>query len=523
MSDINENKNENKQVKEEPSRRDTLLKKKKKKKKIIIFSVIGGVVLIGILIIVVVLIALGNTANMGAVVTTENPAVGEFVSDVEVAGTIRSDKSIHFDAPGNIKISKIATQGAFFKKGETILEFDKDSFEEQSRISYLQNSISENSGKSAEISLAESQSDLAKAKSDFSKYTGLVNSQQAEVDRLTSEITDANALKAAEINNKIYEAQKQLNDFNYLAGEGGVINGLSEKARQTYAKYAKDKSYEIGELEHELSLLTNSAESYQQSKTLSEAQTKLAEYTEEKAKAEATRDSLEKAIGNEYDVANVALNSELSSIQASKSMEAFEQYANGLVAPFDGVVLSVSYTDGDTTQAGTPMLVFASLEDICVDFSVTKNELNKIEKNQKAVVTILGKEYEGEVTQINKVAVTSSTGSPAIGGTLKVLNPDDDICLNLEAKAQIRTAQIDSCMTVPIGAINVDNDGDYVYVLVNGEVEKKIVTTEESGNNRIVITDGLSGEDKVIVSYIGEIREGMPATEMPSGAGVELY
>lgn len=169
------------------------------------------------------------------------------------------------------------------------------------------------------------------------------------------------------------------------------------------------------------------------------------------------------------------------------------------------------------------MLVFASLEDICVDFSVTKNELNKIEKNQKAVVTILGKEYEGEVTQINKVAVTSSTGSPAIGGTLKVLNPDDDICLNLEAKAQIRTAQIDSCMTVPIGAINVDNDGDYVYVLVNGEVEKKIVTTEESGNNRIVITDGLSEEDKVIVSYIGEIREGMPATEMPSGAGVELY
>ena len=58
---------------------------------------------------------------------------------------------------------------------------------------------------------------------------------------------------------------------------------------------------------------------------------------------------------------------------------------------------------------------------------VTKYDLPKIEIGQKVDVTIAGKEYEGEVSKINKVAAANSQGTPVVGAEVHIKNPDEDI------------------------------------------------------------------------------------------------
>ena len=63
---------------------------------------------------------------------------------------------------------------------------------------------------------------------------------------------------------------------------------------------------------------------------------------------------------------------------------------------------------------------------------VTKYDLPKIEIGQKVDVTIAGKEYEGEVSKINKAAANSQ-GTPVVGAEVHIKNPDEDIFLGVEA------------------------------------------------------------------------------------------
>lgn len=514
----NMNAAEESEVKAVTTKREKILKKKKRKKKIIIFSIIGGVLLI--LVIVIILVAKAFSAAskmMSGSVFTVDVKEDVFESDVEVSGIVESDKILHYNAPGVVEIDSIAKAGSFVKKGEKIVVFNQASFDEALRIAELENTMTLNAVKSSEIQAEEALGDYNTAKANYSKYSALVNSQQAEVDKLTSEITDANAIKSAELRSKIYECQKQLNDFTYLAGEGGVINGLSEDAMKTYAKYAKDKSYEIGELQHQLEEISGSVTAYEQSKILADAQTKLADYKAEQAKAESEKEAYGKALGNEYDRENVTLKNELDTIQADKSYSSFLDYTDGLVAPFDGVVIAVSYTDGDTTAPSSPLLTFASVDDITLSFSITKNELTKVKEGQKATVTLLGNKYDAEVIQINRMVSQDMGGSTSIGGIMKILNPDDSICIGLEGKAKIETARIDKCISIPLSAINVDDDGDFVYVYKDGVIQKRYVETAETSNSAIVVTEGLSVGDSIVSSYMGEISDGMAVTAVPEG------
>lgn len=54
-----------------------------------------------------------------------------------------------------------------------------------------------------------------------------------------------------------------------------------------------------------------------------------------------------------------------------------------------------------------------SLDDVSVTMSVTKKyDIDKIKKGEKAAVNIAGKDYDGEITRINQMAVKNASGTP---------------------------------------------------------------------------------------------------------------
>ena len=132
------------------------------------------------------------------------------------------------------------------------------------------------------------------------------------------------------------------------------------------------------------------------------------------------------------------------------------------------------------------------------------------------MIDISGKEYEGTVTKINKMATPNSSGVPMVAARVHIDNPDSNVYLGIEARLKITTAQRQDALLVPVEAVNIDNDGNFCYIIENGALVKKYITTGISSSDYIEVTDGLSEKEEVVTSAVMDmdLEEGMEVTPM---------
>ena len=68
---------------------------------------------------------------------------------------------------------------------------------------------------------------------------------------------------------------------------------------------------------------------------------------------------------------------------------------------------------------------------------------------------------------------------------------------------------------VPVSAINVDMEGEFVYVVENNILTKKRVMTGISSDLYIQVTEGLSDGEQVVTEVAANLQEGMTVMAMP--------
>ena len=202
-------------------------------------------------------------------------------------------------------------------------------------------------------------------------------------------------------------------------------------------------------------------------------------------------------------------------IEQQTSLENLEAAENGITAEFDGVVTQIDATEGQVAANGSQILKLESTEDVAVRITVTKYDLDKIKIGQSAKVTIGSKEYQGEVSKIDKMAEKNNSGATVVGTEIKITNPDSDVILGVEAKVVISTAREENVIIVPVTAVNVDVDGEFVYTVENNVLLKKPVQTGISSDTYVQITEGLSEGEQVVTEVSSGLTEGMMVLAMP--------
>ena len=153
----------------------------------------------------------------------------------------------------------------------------------------------------------------------------------------------------------------------------------------------------------------------------------------------------------------------------------------------------------------------ADTNQIGVDFTISKSDLNTIKKGQRARVVVGGKEYEGKVDFVSRVAVNSADGKTgsSVNGRIVLDNPDDDVFLGVSAKVYIFVGEADQTIAVPYQALNSDVDGDFVYVVnKEGLIERKDVTIGLVSDDYYEIKDGIREKDKVITNVTKDMKPG---------------
>ena len=495
-------------------------RKKQKRKKVVVRIIIIAVIIVIVLAIAGIIIGImASKKAMDKVVNVTHAEDQEITQEVKLSGTVQSDNVQHFYSPTAIKVESVVEIGTFVKKGDPIVKFDKESYELALKQLELTDKITENNFQSNVASNNTILGKLGQAQADVAKYQAEVNEAQAAVDnfgdndsinKFNKDVQTQIALEQGNIAYCEAEIENLWVAYKISTGYDKMSQGEAEQAEKNFEQQADVKAlrekiaYSNTVIKNVSGLLSGQTES------LAEAKQKLAEAQSKLETAKAQVESYKASAGNDYDRENLQLQGELNTLKSGSEYEELQKYKDGcLLAPFDGIVTASYVSEGMTTSlAGAEIIEFSSIDEVSVAISVSKRDIEKIKEGQDVKVTILDKDYEGEISRIARVAI-SGGGTTSVSAVIKIKNPDDDIFLGIEAKNVIVTAHKDSCLTLPSEAINVDADGFFVYTVNDmNMVEKKRVEVGITSEDCTEILEGITADDKVISYVTAVVQEG---------------
>jgi len=174
--------------------------------------------------------------------------------------------------------------------------------------------------------------------------------------------------------------------------------------------------------------------------------------------------------------------------------------SNAILAPFDGVVQSVTLTDGqDIKENGLSQLAFtlSPSEKMILPVEIDELDVPKIQLGQTATISIdalKGKTFDGIITDLSDAGVV--TGGAA-KFTAEVTMPyTEGMHAGMTATATIITDTRSNIIAVPAEAVQEYGNDEFVYTVRNadtGELSgKQIVTSGLSDGKNTEITSGLS-------------------------------
>lgn len=495
--------------------------KKKRRKRLII----GG--------IVVVILALNIIPKLFApevlpVVSVAEAYQGIVEQTIEGSGSVKSEQVKTYFSPVSATISDFDLKvGDTVEAGATLLTYDGAELDElyqqaeltgsaaaygyQDAITKDNKNVSEYNRSSAALGALEQQVEDEK------------NENEHVQDRIT-EYTEKQAASSMELNNRQIELETATIELRTAEAEleqlkkGTASNAGDEQALTTAIATAKNKiesaQKKIEEEQKNLNEINEKLNKYQD--RLKDSTERLEKLQTDKAKEEGIKDSTENSRLTSAARSELSTNNNLSNLNAQMTKDEINEGKAGIQAEFSGVVTEVSVVSGGPAAKGGSLFTVASNEDVVVDMSVTRFDLEKLEVGQSAEINLAGKIYTGKVSKLSRLAQENTKGTPVVSAEIHIDNPDENIYLGLEAKVSVSGHKAENVIVVPVEAVNTGVDGSFCYVVdENGVVTKREVVTGLASSMEIEIQSGLNEGDKVIRNTTGMlVEEGMRVTAM---------
>ncbi len=482
-------------------------RRRKKRLKIIIPVVLVLAALIGVK-------AFSSDAPAAIPVYTDQVSTGDIDTVLSVSGKVIAEESVTFFAPASAKVEGIeVSKGDVVKAGDVLLCFDEDAVAYAKQQTELAEKISSADYNSNVQYNNEQRTKLAQAEAEIAECEAWIDNYEKYIDDLTNGITDVTALKKSDLYAKKYSIEKEMNNYDLA-----MQFPTEETDVEMLARKKMEKQMELNQLNDELGLLSDYKTDYGWEDLLTQAKKDLADYEARLSEAKSVKAGAESAGVNGNKLAGYELNKTKSQLESADAEKKYEAALNGVVAGFNGVISDLNVVEGASVQEGAQLMVLESIDDVCVEFQASKYALETLALGQPAEITISGKDYTGTVSKINHVAEANSSGTPMVAVRVHIDNSDENIFLGIDAKLKILTASEKGVLQVPVEAVNVDSQGQFCYVIDNGILTKRYVTTGISSESFIQIIDGINEDQEIVTTSVYGIGldEGMLVTAVPA-------
>ena len=493
---------------------EPITKKKTSGKKLALIIIPSILVLLIIAIVIIGSIIGKAFMNVGLPVNVVKPEVNDISSSVVTSGTISSANITAYTTSVSATVKDIYIRpGQPISAGDTILTFDTTDLENQYNQASLNARSTQLSSQSTVEASNKTSSDLEQAKANVTSLKAKITALENEIASLqnNTSIDESGMELAAAIAEKRNRLSAVLEEIQAMIDTNPEGTDLTTNPDYITKCAERDTlNSAISNLSSILSSMPNDNDTI--AAIISAKSGELASLQGELAAQEALVDSAQNGILTATQREQLNITNQLSSMQVEAAATLLEEGKAGIVADQNGIITSVEITKGSTTAPGFQLFTIADSSSLKVTVPLSKKDLETVALGQSADITILDREYKGEVTYISRMATAGANGATTIEAEVTIQNPDDAIVLGLDAKVVIHTASVKDVLTVPNLAINVDTEGRFVYAVENDIIVKKYVTTGISDVNCVEITDGIDSDTMVITDITANITEGIPVT-----------
>ena len=249
--------------------------------------------------------------------------------------------------------------------------------------------------------------------------------------------------------------------------------------------------------------------------TVDELRANAAAAQAELARAEGARDSFSKEEFERRRTTALTAQAKVKAAEAQLSEAHTRWQRTAVVAPSDGIVLTRAAEAGQIAMPGAaPLFRLARDGEIEMRGQVAEQDMPRLKVGQTALVRLEGvaQPFNGKVWQIGAVIDTVTRQ-----GTVRISLPAAD--QNLRPGAFAR-ADIQAGATVgvilPQTAVLSDEQGSYTLIVgADDKIERRAITVAGAHAEGLLISNGLSGNERVVAIAGAFLRTGEPVKVAP--------
>jgi len=184
-----------------------------------------------------------------------------------------------------------------------------------------------------------------------------------------------------------------------------------------------------------------------------------------------------------------------------------------LVAPISGVVAKRHALPGEKLAPEQQILSIVDLSRLELAGLVGTHEVSRLKAGMPVQVKVEGVDQPVQA-RISRIAPAAEPGTRSIGVTLELANPQEAFRAGQYAVARVELPDDAERLTVPQAAISSNGGQEQVWMIENGALLRRIVTTgrRDAREGRVEVLQGLSATSQVLADRFDNLREGAKAS-----------
>jgi membrane fusion protein, multidrug efflux system len=194
-----------------------------------------------------------------------------------------------------------------------------------------------------------------------------------------------------------------------------------------------------------------------------------------------------------------------------------------IISPIDGEIGRTNLTKGNVVGPDSGVLTtIVSQNPMYVLFPVSQSQVSRARRQGTDISTIKvnlrfsdGSSYS-QIGRINFIDVTVDRATDTVQVRAQFPNPNGVLIDGQLVTVNLEAGTAQDQIVVPQDALITDQQGVYVFVVDDGKVAIRRIKTGGASGADIVVTEGLSEGDQVIVEGLQTLRPGMAVQAKPA-------
>ena len=192
-----------------------------------------------------------------------------------------------------------------------------------------------------------------------------------------------------------------------------------------------------------------------------------------------------------------------------------------LLAPINGIVAKRLALPGEKLAAEQQILSIVDLSKLELAGLVGTHEVSRLKPGMAVQVQVEGVDQPVEA-RISRIAPAAEPGTRSIGVTLALDNPQEAFRAGQYAVAKVTLADEQQRLTVPLAAVSSNAGQEGVWLIDNGALVRRIVTTgrRDLREGRVEVLNGLTPAAQVLAARFDNLHDGAKASVVATKAKV---